>query len=149
MIPRGVFALRQNTIKLVLSQNLPFVGKLVTVHSDTIPGIMDRVQCNVYHTLAAISFFVGAVVMYLGVGTSFLPSSGRAEANQVWMWFFSMWVLAFVIVFLTRLLMVRARRGIRLRNRRAVRWTDVIVTAQAVICLAYLLWGVSARLQGR
>ena len=84
--------------------------------------------------------------MYAGVGGSFLPST-PAEVNEVWMFFFSVWAAALLIVLSTRALMVRARN--RAAQGRAVRWTDVVVAAQAVICVAYLLWGISARLQGR
>jgi heme/copper-type cytochrome/quinol oxidase subunit 2 len=114
---------------------------------------MDHGQFNVYHALAAIAFVVATGVMFAGVGTSFLPSSNRAEANEVWMYFFSTWALALVIVFLTRALIVRARR-IGRRKRRAGRRNDVAlaadvaVAAQALIWIGFLLWGLSARLQG-
>ena len=113
------------------------------------PFIRNRREFTVRHTLAAISFLVATVIMYVGVGTSFLPSTSRAEANEVWTYFFSAWVLSLAMVFLTRVLMVRARRGIGLRNPNGGRWTDLVVTAQAAICVGYLLWGISARLEGR
>jgi heme/copper-type cytochrome/quinol oxidase subunit 2 len=115
---------------------------------------MDRGQFNVYHALAAITFVVATVVIFAGVGTSFLPSSNHAEANEVWAYFFSTWALALVMVFLTRALIVRARRIGRQKCHAGRRndvssAVDVAVAAQALICVGFLLWGLSARFQGR
>ena len=103
---------------------------------------------NAYKALARTTFAVSIIVMYAGVGKSFLPSSNRAEANVVWTYFFSAWLLALALVLLTRALMIKARRyasGMGRRNG----WTDAVVVIQAVICGCYLLWGLSARIQGR
>lgn len=112
---------------------------------------MDRGQFNIYHALTAVAFVLGTVVMFAGVGASFLPSSNRAEASKDWTFFFSTWAIALAVVFLTKVLMVRARRIVR-QQRRAARRNDLVfaadlaVTAQALICVGFLLWGLSARL---
>lgn len=104
---------------------------------------------SIYRVVAVIGYIIATAIMYFGVGTSFLPSSTRAEANEVWKYFFSAWLLGLVTLILTWVLIVKSRINTGVRDPRRARWTDFVVGAQALISVCYLLWGISARLQGR
>ena len=93
--------------------------------------------------LSVISWVAATAIMLFGVGTTFLPSSTRDEAGEVWLYFFSAWSVTIILLALSRVLTAKSR-GLWL----VFQWTDVVVDAQAMICLGYVIWGISLRLQG-
>jgi hypothetical protein len=96
-----------------------------------------RSKFGIYGVLSVIGCIIATAVMFFGLGTTFLPSSTREQAKEVYAYFFSTWGLALVMLGVSRLLALKSRgpsRGM---------WTDIIIGIQAMICIAYLLWGVS------
>jgi hypothetical protein len=96
-----------------------------------------------------VGYLSATAVMYFGVGTSFLPSSTRAEANEVWTYFFSAWAFGLLMLGITRLLIGKTPTDFNSPRPQRVQWTDLVIGAQALVCVGYLLWGLASRLEGR
>ena len=96
-----------------------------------------------------VGYVTATAVMYFGVGTSFSPSSTRVEANEVWTYFFSAWAIGLLMLGVTRLLVVKTRRDFNSPRPQRIRWTDLVIGAQALVCVGYLLWGLASRMEGR
>jgi heme/copper-type cytochrome/quinol oxidase subunit 2 len=111
-------------------------------------GIGNLKGAKAYRIGAAMVFFFATLSAYIGFGSSFLPAANKAEVEEISRYFFSAWSAALILLAATYLLMVKSRR---LSERRfsTLRWTDLVILAEGAFAVAYLLWGISARIQGR
>jgi hypothetical protein len=95
-------------------------------------------RSSVHTVVASCAYVVATILMYAGVGTSFLPSATKEEGSEVWRIFFFIWTLALVALSITRFFMPRARSGPKCRSPC---WMEVGIGVQALICALFLLLG--------